>query len=92
MRNCIRVRLRQDAEVVQVVRTVYIFRYVSIKVFTCPQETMKFPHSHCVTLSSSFQISFPSSSMDRLAALRNSALSSEKNFSIGFKSGESGGR
>jgi hypothetical protein len=36
----------------------------------------------------SLPISFQSSSMDRLAALRGSALSLEKNFSIGYKPGE----
>ena len=50
---------------------------------TYPQEEKKFVHSLWETLLSSFPISFHRALRSRLAALRSSALSLEKNFSIG---------
>ena len=55
---------------------------------TYPHEAKKFVHSLWETVLSSLPISFHSASMDRLAALRSRALSLEKNFSIGFRSGD----
>jgi len=57
-------------------------------VVTYPHEAKKFVHSLWETVLSSLPISFHSASMDRLAALRSRALSLEKNFSIGFRSGD----
>jgi len=53
-------------------------------VFTYPQAEKKFEHSLGVRALSSFPISFQSASMVRFAALRSSALSLEKSFSMGL--------
>jgi len=57
-------------------------------VLTYPQEAKKFVHSLGETVLSDSPISFHRASISRLAALRSRALSLEKNFSIGFRSGE----
>jgi hypothetical protein len=48
----------------------------------------KFVHSLGATVLSNSPISFPRASISHVAALRSRTLSLEKNYSIGFKSGE----